>query len=451
MERQTDVEQPAKRSILSIPPALLYPAYRKYWFGTLGSVSGFQMVMFSQGWLVHQLEPSPLYLGYVGLANAIPAIGLNLFGGVFADKLDRRRLIMITQSIIASLIFVLATLTLLEIVKVWHVLIIAFAAGAVNAFDQPARQALYPALIDRKVMMSAVALNSSIWQGTRVVAPAMAGLVIAIANTATAFYIGAFGFVAMAIVIHGIDVPRVERRSTGSTGRDMLEGLKFIKGNSIFSFLIGMTFFNSFFGMAYITMMPIFTVDILGVGPDKQGYLLMAGGAGALMTTFILGSVGNFPRKGLFLIGGAAMFGLTVATFALTSHFVGWYALALVLMFFIGIFNSAYMISVMSSLQLMVPDHMRGRVMGFYGMVWSIMPLGAMQAGAVAWVVGTPFGVPGVSVAISIGGLAVSAFALGPAMINQRVRNIGTLLLQLERASEEKVPASQASSSDSDD
>ena len=409
------------------------------------------MVMFSQGWLVHQLEESPLYLGYVGLANAIPAITLNLFGGVFADRLDRRRLIMVTQSIIALLVFLLATLTLLEIVKVWHVLIIAFVAGAVNAFDQPARQALYPSLIDRKVMMSAVALNSSIWQGTRVVAPAMAGIVIAVASTATAFYIGAFGFVAMAIIMYTLNPPRIERRASRGTGRDMLEGLKFIKGNSVFSFLIGMTFFNSFFGMAYITMMPIFAKDILRVGADGQGVLLSAGGIGALMTTFILGTVGNFPRKGLLLIGGAAMFGFAVATFGLTAHLVGWYSLALVLMFFIGVFNSTYMISIMSSLQLMVPDHMRGRVMGFYGMVWSIMPLGGMQASVVASAVGTPFGVPGVSVAIAIGGLAVSAFALGPAMVNQRVRNLGALLLQFESAALARVPASQTSSSESDD
>ena len=451
MERQTDIEQPPKRSILSIPPAFRYPAYRRYWLGTLASVGGFQMVMFSQGWLVHQLEESPLYLGYVGLANAIPAISLNLFGGVFADRLDKRRLIMATQSIIAALLFLLATLTLLELVRVWHLLVIAFVTGAVNAFGQPARQALYPHLIDRKVMMSAVALNSSIWQGTRTVAPAMAGLVIAVASTATAFYIGAFGFVAMAVVMYGLHVPHIERGATGSTGHDMLEGLRFIKGNSIFSFLIGMTFFNSFFGMAYVTMMPVFAVDILGVGADGQGVLLSAGGIGALMTTLVLGSVGNFPRRGLLLIGGAAMFGLAVATFGLTSHLVGWYALALVLMFFIGIFNQTYMVSVMSSLQMMVPDHMRGRVMGFYGMVYSIMPLGGMQAGAVASAVGTPFGVPGVSVAIAIGGLVVSAFALGPAMVNQRVRNLGTLLLQFERATQARVPASQVSSSESDD
>src|ERR687888_1771364 len=154
---------------LSLPPALHYPAYRAFWLGLLASVSGFQMLRFGQFWLVYQLTDSPLPLGYVGLANGVPAICLNLFGGVFADRFDQRRLIIITQSLTASLIFVLATLTLLGVVQVWHVLVIAFCAGAVESFDQPARQSLYPHLIDRKVMLSAVALNSSIRQGTRLI------------------------------------------------------------------------------------------------------------------------------------------------------------------------------------------------------------------------------------------------------------------------------------------
>lgn len=403
------------------------------------------MFQASQFWLVHTLDESPLALGYVGLANAVPAIALNLFGGVFADKLDKRRLIMITQSIIAGLVFLLATLTLTGVVQVWHVLGIAFVTGAVNAFDQPARQALYPHLIDRKVMMSAVALNSSIWQGTRIVAPAFAGIVIATVGTAAAIYVSGAGFVVMALVIIALKVPHIERGATGSAVHDMLEGLKFITGNSIFKFLIGMTFFNSFFGMAYIVMMPVFAEDILGQGPSAYGALLSAGGVGALITTLWMGSLSNFRRKGMLLIGGAVVFGFGVAAFALTSEYVGSYALAIAIMFIMGIFNSMYMISVQSSLQIMVPDNMRGRVMGFYGMTWSIMPLGGLQAGAIASVIGVP-------VAIAIGGFAVAGFALGPAAVNKRVRNIGALLQQFERSiSSPKSDPQPVTSADGDD
>ena len=422
-------EQQAPESGLSkffkIPPALRYPKYRAYWLGTLASVGGFQMLMFGQGWLAFELTGSPLYLGYIGLANASSAIALNLFGGVFADKLDKRKLIFITQLITASLIFLLAALTVTKIVEVWHIIVIAFVAGAVNAFDQPARQALYPHLIDRRVMVSAVALNSAIWQGTRIVSPAIAGFVISLTGTATAFFLAGAGFVTMAIVIAVLQVPKIEVRSGGSPMQDMVEGLKFIGGSAVFSFLIGMTFFNSFFGMAYIMMMPAFAVDILKVGADGQGVLMSVGGVGALAVTMALGSTSGSSYRGLMIVGGGAMFGLSVAAFALTSEYIGWFPLALVLMFIMGTASSTYMIAIMSSLQLLVPDNMRGRVMGFYGMTWSIMPLGAFQAGAIAEFVGVP-------VAVAIGGVLVALFALGPAMINRQVRNLGVILQERE-------------------
>ena len=384
------------------------------------------MLMFAQGWLTYELTGSPLYLGYVAVASAVPSIALNLFGGVFADRLDKRKLIFYTQLLTAAIIFTLAFLTLFKVVRVEHIIALAFAAGAVNAFDQPARQALYPHLIDRRVIMSAVALNSAIWQGTRIVAPAVAGLIIGLIGTATAIFIAGAGFVVMAVVILALRLPRIESGSTGSAFGALWEGLRFISGNTIFSFLIAMTFFNSFFGMAYITMMPAFAVDVLKVGPDGQGILMTVGGVGALGVTMLLSSAGNFHRKGLLIIGGGLAFGLSIVAFALTSMFIGSFYLALALMFVMGISSSTYMISIMSSLQLLVPDRMRGRVMGFYGMTWSIMPLGGMQAGAIAAFVGVP-------VAVAIGGGFVAAFALGPALVNRQVRNIGSFLMRSEQ------------------
>ena len=198
-----------RRLPFSVPPALHYPAYRMFWLGLMASVSGYQMLRFGQFWLVYQLTGSPLPLGYVGLANGVPAICLNLFGGVFADKCDQRRLVMVTQSLTALFIFVLATLTLLHVVQVWHIVVIAFCAGAVESFDQPARQSLYPHLIDRKVMGSAVALNSCLWQGTRIIMPAVAGCIIAWTGTAFAFYLAGLGFVVMASVMGRLQVPPI--------------------------------------------------------------------------------------------------------------------------------------------------------------------------------------------------------------------------------------------------
>ena len=375
------------------------------------------MFRVGQGWLIYEITGSPWSLGLVGAANAIPAIFFNLFGGVFADRLDKRRLIIYTQLTTGSLIFLLATLTLLGWVEPWHVLLIAFLAGGVEAFDNPARQALYPHLIDRRVMMSAVAMNSVIWQGTRIIAPGIAGILIDLINTASALFISGTGFVVLALVMARLKIPPIPRGALGSPVQDIKEGLRFIRVNSIFSFLIGMTFFNSFFGMAYIMLMPIFAVDILEVGAKGQGMLLGMSGAGALLNTLYIGARGSVPNRGLAIIGGAALFGLGVAAFALTAEYVGSLALAMGLMFFIGVFNSVYMISVQSSLQIMVPDRMRGRVMGFYGMTWSIMPLGGLQASALT----TLFTAP---IAIAAGGLVVALFALGTAAVNSTVRNL---------------------------
>jgi MFS family permease len=430
-----------RRLPFSLPPALHYPAYRAFWLGLLASVGGYQMFRFGQFWLVYQLTGSPLPLGYVGLANGVPAICLNLFGGVFADRFDQRRLVMTTQSLTASLIFVLATLTLLNAVQVWHILVLAFLAGAVESFDQAARQSLYPHLIDRKVIGSAVALNSCIWQGTRIIIPAVAGCIIAWAGTTAAFYLAGLGFVTMAAVMYRLQVPRITRGAQGSATHDILEGLTFIRQHSIFSFLIAMTFFNSFFGLAYITLMPVLAVAVLHVGARGQGLLMGMGGAGALLTTLWLSTRSHAGSKGWLIIGGGIMSGLAVATLGLTSAFVGSYPLAVAIMFVIGICNTTYAISIQSSLQLLVPDHMRGRVMGFYGMTHNITPVGGMLASALANLITAPL-------AIAAGGLAVAAFALGPAMANNEVRNLSARLGQGDPAAVSSPPRQQPSPAD---
>ena len=403
-----------------MPPAFRYPAFRAYWSGLLCAVTGFQMFRVAQSWLVYELTGSPLYLGYALAANAVPGIFFNLVGGVFADRMNKRLLVLCTQGVTGVLIFVMAIMTLLGTIEVWHVLVLAFLVGAVEAFDNPARQAFFPHLIDRSVMTSAVALNSSIWQGTRITAPAIAGFLIDLVNTGTALLVSSLGLFVMAVVMLFLRVPPIPQGAPANPARAMWEGMTFIGKNGIFAFLIGMTFFNSFFGMSYVLLMPVFAVDVLEVGARGQGFLLGAGGVGSLATTIWLGARGGFQHRGLAIVGGAIVFGLGVVVFGITSHFLGWYALALALMVAVGISNSIYMISIQSSLQMLVPDNVRGRVMGFYSMTWSIMPLGGLQAGALASVswIGAPF-------AVAIGGGAVALFALATGAFNGRIRELG--------------------------
>jgi MFS family permease len=403
------------------PPALYYPVYRNFWLGMFGAVCGFQILMFGQFWLMHELTRSPLYLGYVGMANAIPAIILNLIGGVVADRADKKRLIVITQILSTSLVVLLGLLTVLDIVRVWHVMTIAAVAGAINAFNQPARQALYPYLIERHALPSAVALNSAVWSSNRILAPAIAGLLIASFGTASAFFFAGAGMISFALVVQRLAVPEIRDQITGNPMQDMLEGLRFIFKNSVFLFLIGMAFFNSFFGLAYVSLMPVFTREILQIGADGQGVLLGINGTGALIMTLVIGLRANLSHKGSVLIGGAAIFGFSIVAFALGAEYIGSFLLAGICMFAMGVFSSTYMISVLSSLQMMVPDYMRGRLMGIYGITWNIMPLGGLYAGVLAGFIGTPF-------AIASGGILVMAFALGTAVFSKQVRNLGQSL-----------------------
>ena len=405
----------------SLPPALYFPQYRNFWMGMFGAVNGFQVLMFGQFWLMHELTRSPLYLGYVGMANAVPAMILNLIGGAVADRADKKRLIVITQLLSTSFVLLLGLLTILDIVKVWHVMSIAALAGAINAFNQPARQALYPYLIERQALPSAVALNSAVWSSNRILAPAIAGLLIANFGTASSFFFAGAGMILFALVVQRLTVPETLDDTTSNPLQDVFEGLRFIFKNSVFAFLIGMAFFNSFFGLAYVSLMPVFSREILQIGADGQGVLLSVNGTGALIMTLLIGLRANLCHKASVMIGGAAIFGLSIIAFALGVEYIGSYFFAGICMFSMGIFSSTYMISILSSLQMMVPDQMRGRVMGIYGITWNIMPLGGLYAGALAGFIGAPF-------AVASGGVFVIAFALGPAIFNKEFRNLDILL-----------------------
>ena len=405
----------------SFPPAFLYPEYRAFWAGMLASVSGFQMMQFGQIVLVHQLTESPIFLGLLGLSSGIPAILLNPVGGVYADRWDKRRLVVFTQTTTALLLLCLAVLTWLGMVNAWYCLFIAFLVGSVEAFDQSARRALFPHLVPRSALVSAVALNSAIWSGTRIVAPAAAGIIIAIFNPAIAFLAASIGFATMAYFIYKLQPIPSTSTTRGSPAKEMLEGFNFIRRNSPFPFLIVMTFFNSFFGISYIYLMPVFAIDILKIGTIGQGWLLSISGIGSLVTTVWLSTSKNVNNKSILVIGGGIGFGLAIAAFGLTSRFLPSYGIALLLMLVIGLTSSTYMISIQSSLQLLVPDNMRGRVMGFFGMSWNILPIGGMQVGTLASFITAPY-------AVATGGFAVAAFTSLAFTFSTKVRNLNSLI-----------------------
>ncbi len=401
-----------------MPEALTYPQFRNYWAGLLVSVTGYQMlVLFSLGWLItHELSGDARSLGYMSTAVAGPAILLTLFGGVFADKLSPKHLLFATQSATGLVVLAVGLLVALDKIQQWHVLVAAFIIGSVQAFDNPARQSIFPRLVSRDALYNAVALNSSVWTGTRIFGPLAAGIIIGRTDTYVAIFATATGFFTMALVARSLQLSVVQR-AHGSVLREMAAGFGFLRRHSLFLTLIGMTFFNGMFGMSYIFLMPVFAADVLDVGPERLGLLMGAAGTGALLGIVLAANARRFPRKGWLLLGGAAAHGCCLVLFALVSD-AGHYRLSMVTLFAADLSVSVHLMMVMTTLQTLVPDEFRGRVMGFYTITWSMIPLGGLQASQIAHHVSPP-------IAVAIGGLAVATLALVVAVTNHRVRDIG--------------------------
>jgi len=399
--------------------ALHSPLYRRYWLGSLASIGATQLLVLGKGWLVFELSGSPLKLGLLGAAGAAPQILVSLFGGVLADRLDKRKVLMVTSLVVSSLLLLLAALDFTGAVKVWHVIVIAALIGFTSGFDWPARQAFFPSLIERKHMMSAVALNSVLWQGTRMIIPAIGGIVIAISSTAVVFLAAAAGFFIMFLVLITLDVAhRMTER--GNSLHQFVEGLRFIRSSKLFAILIPLTWIVTFFGVSYLQLMPAFA-EILGVGERGFGFLLSASGVGSVTGTILIVFVQNTRHLGWVILSGSfcatlALFGFSMVTgFAGTIENAYWIAIGFV--FLMSMFNSIYLISSMTVLQMRVPDALRGRVMGIHGITFSLIPLGALFGGTLASASTPPM-------AIAIGASIVMLAVLSVAGTQGEIRNL---------------------------
>jgi len=404
--------------LVQLPFALKFPGFRNYWVGLLVSVTGYQMlVLFSLGWLMsHELSGDVRYLGYMATALAVPAIGLNLIGGTLADKADAKRLLGITQFSMGVVVGILALLTALEIVKMWHAVGAAFLIGIAQAFDNPIRQAIFPRLISREALSSAVALNSAVWTGTRIYAPFIAGVIIGRSGIAPAIFVSMAGFFMLGLISQTLRV-LPPQTSGGGVLREMSLGFQFIVKEPIFFILIGMTFSFAAFGMSYVFLMPVFADDVLKVGAEKIGYLMGAAGVGALIGIAIGANLAKSRHKGWWLLDSGAIFGIFLILFAVVSH-LELYVLSMAVLLIGDMSLSIYLMLVLTTLQGMVPDGLRGRVMGIFAITWSLVPLGALVSSQIAHYQGAP-------VAVAIGGGLVAASALGVSLATHHIRDLG--------------------------
>lgn len=370
--------------------ALRHRNFRLYWFGQAFSLTGTWMQTVAQGWLVYSLTNSPFALGLVGFAASLPILLFSLFGGVVADRFPKRDLLLMTQMAAMLQALILATLTVTGLIQVWQIVVLALLLGTVHAFDTPARQAFVIELVGKEDLMNAIALNSSVFNATRIIGPAMAGVLIAVIGEAGAFYINAASFLATIAGLLLMRLKPVNHSNSETVWKNLVEGLRYIKQTPMVRTLLSVIGVSSLFGMSSIALLPVFARDILQVGPTGLGFLTAAIGAGALTGALSLASLGTFPRKGLLLSIGNLLFPAMLIGLALSRSF------GLSLLFLMGggwglITQNALTNTL---LQTSVPDHLRGRVMSVYALMFlGLMPIGNLQAGVLAEQLGAPFAV----------------------------------------------------------
>jgi MFS family permease len=360
--------------------ALSNAKYRRYWLGSLASVGAIQIVTMAQGWLiVDKLGGSTIDVGILGGATAIPTILISLFGGVLADRVDRRKLIIAVSIASAALLMLLAILDATNVVQIWHVVVIASAQGLVMGFDGPVRSSYFPLLIERKHMTSAVVLGTVMWQFSRLVTPIIGGILITYGGTQSVFFVGVLGWLSMLLVMISLKVSSPPADKSRNVLGDIVEGVRFILSRRDFVLLIGLTYSTHFFGMQYLQLMPFFAKRF-GREADGFGIMLSALGLGALAGTFVVGRVSGSSRIGYIMIAGSLMFTAAVISFGFAPSFY----IALVFLFIVGLSNTIFFVVAMTTLQLRVPERMRGRVMGIYTITFSFIPLGGVMGGIIA-------------------------------------------------------------------
>jgi len=409
--------------------------YRIYYFGLLASVTAHQGMIAAKGWLAYDLTGQPLALGLVGAAQAVPGLIFNLLAGALADRFDPRRMIVIGEGIAGLLMALLAVLVFAKVIALWHIIVVAFLIGIATSFDQPARRVIWPALIPRSEYVAGTALNQGVWNGTRVIGPGVAAGIIWGAGeiagdprfgAGVSFLFIAAGFLAMAIAITFVRMPDIKRATGATVFHDIVDGLKFVVGHRIFLTLLGLSFSIGYFGLSYQQLLPAFAEDTLHVGVGGLGALYVASGIGGISGIVIAASFGKTMDRTKLIGFGASLLGLAIVGFAV-SGVLGWSLVAAAFSAFAGALYSIFQIGANTLLNLLVPVEYRGRVMGLRGIMWSLSPLGALQAGFIANLTSTPF-------AIGIGGVIVLVITIAVFALSKQVRQAEQMVAAMDAA-----------------
>ncbi|HET7379262.1 MAG TPA: MFS transporter [Gaiellales bacterium] len=382
--------------------ALRHRNFRLFFIGQFISLVGTWMQRIAQAWLVLNITHSPFLLGLVGALQWLPVLFLSLVGGVLADRVSKRSVLVVTQSAQMGQAFILGVLVLTGTIQYWHVVVLACALGFTSAFDIPTRQAFVFEMVEGEDTMNAVAMNSTIFNGARLFGPAVAGVAIGTLGMGWAFIANGVSFVAVIIALLMMNVRPVEPITSGGLLEHLQEGIAYVRRTPAALQVVVLVALMSVFAMNFNILVPVLAKDVLHEEAAGFGFLTSAQGIGALIGALWVASISHLGPRPSLLLGGAAV--LSVSSFLLADarHF----AVAAALLAIAGGSMVTFTAMANTSLQLTAPDHLRGRVMSMYAIVMGGMtPAGALVAGTLAQF----WGAPG---AFAVGGLVgiVSVF-----------------------------------------
>ncbi|HOW86516.1 MAG TPA: MFS transporter [Candidatus Aminicenantes bacterium] len=362
--------------------ALRYRNYRLWFWSQIVSLFGTWMESTAMGFLIFELTKSPAYLGLVGFVSGVPTWLFMLYAGVIADRVPRRRVLIITQSVMMGLAFGVAALTFLHWIRPWHILIMAFLLGTANAFDAPARQSFVLEMVDREDMTNAIALNAAMFNSAMAIGPAAGGLIYGFFGPGWCFAVNGASFIAVIFALRRMTLaPFTPPAAASSVLADLRNGLKYVAHHPLIRTIIGLLGLVSLFGVSFVTIFPAWAVNVLHGDAKTNGFLQSARGLGALIAALLIASLGRFRFRGKLLTFGTFALPIMAALFAL----VRWTPLSLVLVFGAGLAQVLIFNMSNALVQTHSPDSLRGRIMGVYTLVFfGFMPLGALWIGLAA-------------------------------------------------------------------
>ncbi|HYK76936.1 MAG TPA: MFS transporter [Daejeonella sp.] len=371
-------------------PALQSANYRRYFFGQFISIIGTWLQVVAQGWLVLSLTNSPFYIGLVTALSTVPSLLFSLWGGVIVDNFRKRYILYFTQSASMVLALLLGILTVLQVITLPVICIIAFLLGTVNAVDAPARQAFVSELVNREQLSSAIALNSGIFNGGRIIGPGIAGFLIALAGTGGAFIINGLSYVAVLLALKGLTIIDKSGERNLKPLEAIRQGLDYSFSHPLIRVLLIFIGVVSIFGWSYTTIMPLIARNVFHVDAKGLGYLYSATGLGSLLATYLVGAYAQKVPPLVFIIGGNSLccIGLILFSFSNTM------AVALPLLFFTGLGLLLQTATINTLIQGMVKNLFRGRVMSIYVLMFlGLAPLGNFEIGLLTEKLGTSWAI----------------------------------------------------------